>query len=420
MKIALKILNEYEKEKSFVNLLLKDGLKSDLDGRDKGFITELVYGVVRNKRFLDHKISNDSKTKVNKLTIPLLNILRMGFYQFYFMDKVPDFAVINESVKLAEKFCFKSKGMVNAILRKAAARTAETLPPAIEFSFPDKLYHLIFKQYGEKTAEILKNLNEKKPVVLRVNTLKISVDEVLKQLTDYSLADDCIILNSVFNPKENPLFQNGFVSIQSVSSQMAVRVLDPRENETILDACSAPGGKTVYIAEKMNNTGELTACELHSHRCALIENNLKRCGIVNCKTVNADVIAFAKECEKNAVSFNRILIDVPCSGLGVVGGKPDIKWQEFDFEQLISLQREMLQHCSRILKTGGTLVYSTCTINQEENIDQINHFLQQNKNYKPVPFGISIEGTAYGESGTAQILPGKNSIGFFIAKLQKI
>jgi 16S rRNA (cytosine967-C5)-methyltransferase len=416
-KIVLKILNEYEKEKAFINLLLKTELKDDLDSRDKGFITEIVYGVVRNKRFLDYKISKYSKTKVNKLSIPLLNILRIGFYQIYFMDKVPEFAIINESVKLAEKFCYKSKEMVNAILRNGIVKTDENMPIAVRYSFPDQLYNLILEQYGDKTSQILESLNEKKPIVLRVNTLKTTIDEILTYLTDldYKVFDNYIIINSSFNPSNSEPFQKGLISIQSISSQMAVKVLDPKENEKILDACSAPGGKTVYISELMKNTGEVTACEIYKHRCELIQNNLKRCGITNCKIINEDIRKLAESSEK----FDRILIDAPCSGLGVIGGKPDIKWQKFDFDELVLLQKEIIFSCSRNLKDDGTLVYSTCTINKDENINQINSFLQENKNFRLRPFNISIDGVTYGENGYAEILPSKNSIGFFVAKIQK-
>jgi 16S rRNA (cytosine967-C5)-methyltransferase len=416
-KFILKILNEYEKETAFINLLLKNELKSDLDSRDKGFITEIVYGVVRNKRFLDYKISRYSKTKVNKLSIPLLNILRIGFYQIYFMDKVPAFAIINESVKLAEKFCFRSKGMVNAILRNGIIKTDEKMPNEVLYSFPDELYNLILAQYKDKTPQILKSLNEKKPIVLRVNTLKTTILEILTKIEDldYRLIDNYIILNSNFNPNNSELFQNGLISIQSISSQMAVRVLAPQENEKILDACSAPGGKTVYISELMKNTGEITACEIYKHRCELIESNLKRCGITDCKVVNLDI----RELKENNEKFDRILVDAPCSGLGVIGGKPDIKWQKFDFTELIILQKEILSSCSKILKDNGILVYSTCTINKNENINQINSFLDENKNFKLVPFDISIDDINYGENGYAQILPSENSIGFFIAKMQK-
>jgi len=413
-KISLKILIEYETKNSFINLLLKEYLKPDSDARDRGFITEIVYGVVRNRRYLDYRISKLSNTRLKKLSLPLITILRMGFYQLDFMDKVPDFAVINESVRLAEKFCYKSKGMVNGILRNALnSKKPDNLPMAVKYSFTDEIYNLISEQYHDKTEDILAALNKKKPVVIRPNTLKMSIDELYSNFPDAVKKQNYIILESL-NLSDNKLFSDGFFSVQSISSQAAVNVLDPMENENILDTCSAPGGKTVYIAEKMKNTGKITAVEFYKHRCELITKNLERCGIINTEILNADAgnIDFKEK-------FDKILIDAPCSGLGTIGGKPDIKWQDFDFPELIKVQYKILENAAKQIKKDGILVYSTCTINKNENICQVEKFLSDNKNFDYCPFEICIEGELVGKTGYAEILPTDNNVGFFIARLKR-
>ncbi|MBQ7791884.1 MAG: hypothetical protein IJ367_00100, partial [Clostridia bacterium] len=275
-KIALLILNEYESEKTYLNLALKNGLSKVKEGRN--FVTELVYGVVRYRRFLDAKISQYSTTKLKKLSIPVKNILRIGFYQIYFMDKVPDFAIINESVKLTEKFAYKSKGFVNAILRKGIEKTEEDLPFAVRESFPDEICDLLQKQYGNQAETILQNLNKKIPTVLRYHHMRYpDVLEAKKKLPDAEILGDALVLTTAENLQT--LIEKGDFSVQSLSSQLAVSVLHPKPGERVLDCCSAPGGKTAYIGELLKNQGELIACELHPHRCELVEKNLNRCGI---------------------------------------------------------------------------------------------------------------------------------------------
>lgn len=410
-KRALLILNQYETQQPYLNLALKNGLSGLSEGA--AFVTEVVYGVVRYRRFLDAKIAQYSNVKLKKLSVPVKNILRIAFYQLYFMEKIPAFAILNESGKLASKFAYKSKGFINAVLRNGAERTNEELPLGVKTSFPDELCEMFMIQYGEKTEEILTNLNKKTPVALRYHHMRFSnAQEASKQLPSARVAGDILYPEEGGSPVE--LIQNGDFSVQSPSSQMAVLVLDPKPGERVLDGCSAPGGKTAYIGERMQNQGELVACELHPHRCELVEKNLARCGITIGKVQQADAtkVSFSQP-------FDRILADVPCSGLGVIGSKPDIKWREFGWDSLYPVQREILSNLTQYLKVGGTLVYSTCTINREENETQVETFLKENPQFSPEPFCIELNGKTYGESGMAQILPDGNTIGFFIAKLKK-
>ena len=410
-KTALLILNEYEEQQTFLNLALKNSLSKIGEGR--AFVTELVYGVVRYRRFLDEIINRFSTTKVKKLSTPVKNILRMGFYQYHFMDKVPDFAIVNESVKLTTKFAYKSKGLVNAVLRKGLCDAPKDMSVAVRESFSDEVYELLLSQYGEKTENLLHHLNQKVPLALRYNHRRFSsVEEARKQL------DDCDTYGDVLLPKKadhlSQLIENGDFSVQSVSSQWAVRILNPKKGERILDCCAAPGGKTAYIGELMQNEGELVATELHPHRCELIEKNLNRCGITIGTVAQADASQ-----KKFSKKFDRILADVPCSGLGVIGGKPDIKWRDFGFKDLVDLQRDILNNMAGAVKDGGVLVYSTCTVNRDENEGQIGWFLKEHPEFSPEPFQLELGDTTYGENGMAQILPNGITIGFFIAKLRK-
>ncbi len=410
-KTALLILNEYEEQQTFLNLALKNGLSKLAEGR--AFVTELVYGVVRYRRFLDEIINRFSTTKVKKLSIPVKNILRMGFYQYHFMDKVPDFAIVNESVKLTAKFAYKSKGLVNAVLRKGLVEPPKDMSVAVRESFPDEVYELLLSQYGEKTEQLLCDLNRKVPAALRYNHQRFSsLEEAKKLLPDCDTYGDVLLPNKADNLSQ--LIENGDFTVQSVSSQWAVKVLEPQSGERILDCCAAPGGKTAYIGELMQNRGELVATELHTHRCELIEKNLTRCGI----TIGVVEQADASQ-KKFLKQFDRVLADVPCSGLGVIGGKPDIKWRDFGFSDLVCLQRNILQNMADAVKSGGVLVYSTCTVNLDENERQIAWFLKEHPEFSLEPFQMELGDATYGENGMAQILPNGVTIGFFIAKLRK-
>lgn len=410
-KTALLILNEYEEQQTFLNLALKNGLSKLAEGR--AFVTELVYGVVRYRRFLDEIINRFSTTKVKKLSIPVKNILRMGFYQYHFMDKVPDFAIVNESVKLTTKFAYKSKGLVNAVLRKGLVDAPKDLPVAVRESFSDEVYQLLSAQYAEKTDSLLHHLNQKVPLALRYHHQRFSSAEEAKQKLD-----DCDTYGDALLPKKaehlSQWIENGDFTVQSVSSQWAVRVLAPQMGERVLDCCAAPGGKTAFIGELMQNQGDLVATELYAHRCELITKNLNRCGITIASVEQAD--ASKKQFSQK---FDRILADVPCSGLGVIGGKPDIKWREFGFAQLVLLQKQILCNMADALKPGGVLVYSTCTVNRDENERQIEQFLEQHPEFSLEPFQMELGEKTYGETGMAQILPNGFTIGFFIAKLRK-
>ncbi len=418
-KEAYLILIEYEKEGTYLNLLLKNRLSDN--GLNSGFVTELVYGVVRYKRFLDYKIEKYSSIKLKKISLSVLVILRMGFYQLYFMDSVPDFALINESVKLCEKVQYKSKGYVNAILRKAVSeknsedKAEEKISWEIKYSFSDEMVKEIKSQYRGKTENILKNLNEKKPSAIRINKLKTNKEEFLSLIKSENINEKngfSFLKGSI----DKELYDKGYYTVQSISSQMCVEVLNPKENENIIDMCCAPGGKTAYIAELMENTGKISAFEFYEHRALLTKKNLERLSVTNANVFCSDATEYNERYKNTA---DRVLCDVPCSGWGVIGGKPDIKWREENIEELVKIQKKILFNASKYVKKGGTIVYSTCTINKKENENIINEFLNENKNFELLGFTVNSDDGEIKSNGMLQILPDETKIGFFIAKLHR-
>jgi len=330
------------------------------------------------------------------------------------MDSIPDYAIINESVNLAKKYAYKSSGFINGILRKGVVKTKEDYPDNIKYSFPDLIYNKIKEQYKENAKNIFSSLNEKKASSIRFNRLKTTEKE-LKEL----LGDDCYFENSRLFLKgniNNEYFKKGLFSVSGIASQATVEVLEPQKDEKILDMCSAPGGKTAYIAEIMGNTGEIVATELHAHRCELIKENLKRLGVTNTKVICHD--ASVKN-DEFINKFDRVLCDVPCSGWGVIGNKPDIKWQDISLDELRELQKKILDTASAYVKEGGILVYSTCTLNKEENTEATDYFLKKNKEFEKVPFNTELDGVRYGDDGQAEIIPYKNTAGVYICKMRK-
>ena len=412
-KICYEILYKYENEGAYLNLALKQGL-SHAEPSQKGFCTEAVYGVVRNRLFLDAKISEYSKIKLKKLSLPVLVILRLALYELYFMESGHDYAVINESVKLAKKYAYKSSGFINGVLRSACERREKAYPDNIKYSFPDSIYNKICAQYGENAPHIFKELNEKKPVSIRQNALKISKDELIRLLGGNCTEEYGRLF--VKGGIDTEYFKKGFFSVSGAASQGAVEALSPQKDEKILDCCAAPGGKTAYIAEIMGNTSEITAMELHPHRCELIKENLKRLGITNTSVKCHDASA---KIDEFCGYFDRVICDAPCSGWGVIPTKPDIKWRETDTKELAKIQKKILETVALYVKHGGILVYCTCTINKEENEEITDEFLRKNPEFEPISFEINIDGEIFGADGRAVILPEKNHTGFYICKLKR-
>lgn len=427
---AYELLLRIEKEGAYSNLLLDELLsKTTLDTRDKAFVSALAYGVIETKLTLDYQLSLYLSKPLKKLKSDVLVILRSGAYQIFFMDKVPDSAAVNESVKLT-RICKASyaSSLVNAVLRKCAANGL-VLPKqddeenylSVKYSCPQWLIHKWFIEYGkEDTIQMLKSSNGKPETVIRVNTIKTGVQSLKQALSeegietkDGYLENSLIISLSSKDVASLNAFKNGLFHVQDTASQLCAKALGAKKGETVFDLCSAPGGKTFTIAEHMQNSGKIYAFDLYEKRANLISEGAKRLGIeiVNAKAGDASVynerLGFA----------DRVLCDVPCSGLGIIRRKPEIKYKEKEsLDDLPPVQLAILKNGSRYVKCGGRLVYSTCTLSKAENEDVCTAFLDENKNFKAVKPLEEISDEKF-----VTLMPHKNgSDGFFIAAFERI
>ena len=429
-EVALKVLYKIDKEQAYSNIELNEQIRQNrknLDEKDIGLISELVYGVTTWRLTLDEIIKKYSKIKLKKISPWIINILRMGIYQIIFLDKIPKSAAVNESVNLAKRYGHSSSSnFVNAILRKVEKTDYDDffeIEDDIDrisktTSMPKWIVEELVKGNGIKIAEqICKNSNLKPNITIRVNRLKIAKKELIQKLEQKGIeckepeneemnTQDFLILSKVKNIENLQEFKDGFFTIQDLSAGQAAKILDPRPVETVLDACSAPGGKTTYLAELMENKGKIKAWDIHEHRTKLVEQNANRLGINIIETQVKDATQYDKNLDEK---FDKILLDVPCLGIGVIKRKPDIKWQRKpeDIEEITLIQRKILENCSKYLKKGGTLVYSTCSILKEENEEIVIKFLSENKQFE-------IDG-----ENMVNILPNKEKDGFFICKIYR-
>lgn len=433
--VALKVLYKIDKEKAYSNIELNHELNKNrerLNDKDIGLISEIVYGVTTWKLTLDEIIKKYSNIKLKKISSWIINILRMGIYQIVFLDKVPKSAAVNESVNLAKKYGHKaSSNFVNAILRRVEKSDYEDLfkiendveKISKTTSMPEWIVKKLLEEMPlEKVQQICKSSNLKAKVSARINCLKTSKLELknkLNNMAEDGLIPNFLYLNNIKNLENLKEFREGLFTVQDEVASLPCLILDPKENENVLDACSAPGGKTTYLAELMKNTGRIDAWDIHEHRTKLVEENAKRLGITNIKTSVKDASIYD---EKYFEKFDKILLDVPCLGLGVLKRKPDIKWQkdEKDIKQITKLQFEILQNCLKYLKQGGTLVYSTCSILKDEN-ENIVDKVARNCNAKIVPIELPKENyfKKFECGEYLKVYQDEKVDGFFIAKIQK-
>lgn len=432
--IALKILNRVFNEGAYSNLVLSNELNnSNLSDKDKALVTEIVYGTIRRKNSLDTLIASFVRD-IKMMDKRVLNILRIAMYQLKFLDKVPSYAACNEAVEQAKKISISSSKLVNGILRSYGKKGESGLvfknkiyELAYTYSFEPWLIRLFIKQYGEEDAiRILNGLNLTPKVTVRVNSLKGDFDEVFEELEEFGynveegyICPEAISIKGGKSVENNKVFNEGKITVQDESAMLVAPLLDIAPNETVLDLCSAPGGKTTHIAELLENTGKVLAFDLHENKLGLIEENCKRLGIENVKLKEMD----ATKIDVNLIGVgDKILLDVPCSGLGIIKRKPEIKWNKTreDLKEIVKVQREIMENAWQYLKQGGTMVYSTCTLNKEENEQNIEWFLNKHKNCKLEKVFIGNGDNLRYENGMLTVLPNEYMDGFFIAKLKKI
>ena len=393
---ALQIINDVLYKGAFLEESLEILKKSNIDERDYNFIKEITTGVIRNRTYLDYVIKINSRVKIKRIHKIILSILEMAIYQMYFLDKVPDYSIVDESVNLAKIYGNRgSISFTNGILRSISKKDAPQvkLEDSIDnlstfYSHPKFYTEYFYNNYGEEfTKKLLKANNEMPPFTIRVNTLKTSKSDLMSNLKELGFEIEETVYDNalnILNPKgiiDTKYFDEGHFYVQDLGSILVASFLNPRENSSLLDLCAAPGGKTTHLAELMNNTGEIIACDKSQGKIKLIQENAKRLGVKNIETRVND----ARVLNKDFIDrFDYVLVDAPCSGTGLYRKKPDIKWNKDleDIKSLAEIQLEILDKAKDYVKDGGELLYSTCSLSKIENEDVVNKFLENNKNFK--------------------------------------
>ena len=410
---------------------------AEMDKRDAALATALVGGVLQHKAMCDFYLSHFSSVRLKKLQPRILTLLRLAVYQIVWMDRIPDSAAVNETIRLAKSLCHAGKrttGYLNGVLR-AVARSRDNLPRpdcatkeefySLFYSNPRWMTALLIAQFGEReTKKLLEANNQPAPTVLRVNTLRADADSILRELTEQGVQAErhpsipnCLVVKGTGSIASLPCFADGRVTVQDGASQMSVYALDPMPDSTVIDCCAAPGGKSFFLSERMKNTGTVYSCDIFPHKLTKIREGAQRLGCTNVTAFLQDASQFRPEWEEMA---DYVLCDVPCSGLGIIRKKPEIRYKDpAELEGLPEIQREILDNCARYVRPGGTLVYSTCTVLERENQDVVHAFLASHPDFRLSRFSLPVCDTAV--EGEITLLPHVHGTdGFFVAKLVKM
>lgn len=406
---VVKMLMKMESSEAYSNLLLDHAFnEAELSDRDKAFAAALFYGVLERRLTLDHVIRTNSKIAFEKLDKAAVQILRTGLYQLLYMPSVPESAAVNESVKMCKKLkCFSAQGFVNGMLRSFIRSGKKIsylgISPekrlSVEYSCPEWLTEKFISEYGMDFAvRALKASVGKPPVYARVNVLRTTTDKVIAELAKHRIKAapypglvNCIRLEKAGDIEKCAPFRQGLFHVQDISSQLCCLTLRPVVNETVLDVCAAPGGKSFTLAELMGNNGKLYSMDLHDMRVGLIEDGAARLGIKIITAMQNDASKFNGALPQ----ADRVLCDVPCSGFGVIRRKPEIKYKPpEEFAGLPEIQYQILETSARYVKSGGTLVYSTCTLSRAENDDVADRFAAAHPEFMPIvqPVPLSAPG----------------------------
>ena len=427
-EIAFEILCKIEADKAYSNIAIDSAVKMyNPDSTDCAFISCLVYGVIERKITLDYIINKYLSQPIAKLKISVLTALRIGAYQILFMDKIPERAAVNETVNIIKKGKFSyASGLVNAVLRKISdnneldfsALSGDELT-SVKYSVPQELVKFLNHHYGKENAEeFFKHSLLPKKIFVRVNNTKISTDELIKFFKNEGViayktylpnALEIAFNGAVYNLES---YKKGYFHVEDLSSQLCIEALDVFAGCTAIDVCAAPGGKTFTIAEKMNNNGTVISCDIYAQRTDLIKKGAERLGLSCIKPAVNDATVLNEGFPK----ADRVLCDVPCSGLGIITKKPEIKYKKLDdAKSLLPIQKEILNTSSKYVKSGGKLVYSTCSINPNENRKICDAFLKENPDFSSIRALPDIERTVE-EGDYLTLFPHKNNCdGFFVA-----
>ena len=429
---ALNALIACRKEEGWSNGVLKDYIGRDrLDRREAALATRLCYGVVQNRLLLDHYLGQLLTGKVKSLHPAVRDILHLGLYQLYRMDKIPVSAAVNESVMLAKQYCRKlpgAPGLVNAVLRNAIRSASTITEPAgwqEKYSHPQALIDLLKPYVGKQRMEpMLKANNDIPPMVVQVNTLRITAAELAARLEQEGVQvqphpwmENCFALSGTGSLEQLDSFREGLFYVQDAAAKLSVLCAQLPQNANVLDCCSAPGGKSFAAAIAMGGTGSITSCDVHSHKIPLIQNGAERLGLSGIHACQQD--ASVKN-PRWVNTMDAVIADVPCSGYGIIRKKPDIRYKDpKTMEALPALQMKILQNQADYVKPGGVLIYSTCTLVQGENEDVVRAFLESRSDYctEPLPLPSVF---SKNESGMLALVPGEyDTDGFFICRLRR-
>ncbi len=435
--LAVKILNRVERTDAYLDKLLDNELRNaELNGPDKALLYEIVHGVTRWEGRLDWILNGFYKGQFSKAIPNLKNGLRVALYQILFLDRIPDHAAVNEAVEFVKKLQGqKPADLTNAILRNIIRNKNSIRYPdpnediigylSAYYSHPAWMVKRYLERFGREDTEKLLNANNEKPyLTLRINAIKTNPQEFKNLLQQVNLKykpgkflPEFVQLQNLTNITAWDYYVKGYFNIQDESAGLAVRLLDVAPGMNVLDMCAAPGGKTAYLGSLMNNQGSITALDRYEGRLKLVRKNNERLGLTCVTTIESDALEFESK------PFDRVLADVPCSGSGTLSKKPDIKWKKdiFDLRKMSEIQLKLIDKASTFVKAGGVLVYSTCSIEPEENIEVVKKFLETHPNFKLESAKGKVEDTLVDENGCIQTLPQKHQMdGAFAAKLIRI
>lgn len=396
--VAVSTLFDIDQKKAYSNIRLGEYFKKyDLTPMDRAFASEILYGTIRWRIKIDYLIKKFSKTKLRDMNKWTLNSIRAAIYQIYFMDKVPEFAAVNQAVEITKIRDKRATAFVNGVLRNILRNKEEFYNIkekdkikrySIEYSHPEWMVQKFISSFGEDFSKKLMEANNIPPEMnIRVNTLKLTRDELVHVMEEKgvevkkSFVEEGLKLRGFNMIEKSEEMSNGLMTVQDESSMLVAKILDPKPDEKIIDLCSAPGGKTTHIAQIMNNKGEITAFDVHGHKLKLVNENAERLGINIIKTKLQDASEYLNDYADYA---DRVLIDAPCSGIGLMRKKPEIRWNitEKDIYTLQELQYAIIKNGARYVKKGGILVYSTCTITREEDEEILKRFLMEHNNFE--------------------------------------
>lgn len=439
--LAVKILTRVERTDSYLEKLIDYEIKTEaLNDYDKSLLNEICHGVIRWMRRLDWFLNGFYRGQWEKCMPEIKNTLRVALYQILFLNKIPDYAAVNEATEFVKRISTqKHADVVNGLLRTIIRTKEELIYPTREIdevkylgimqSHPNWMVKRWIQRFGFDDAEKLSESNNKRPILtIRINTLKVSREDFFKKLTEKNIvyrfckyAGNFITLRLMSKIYLDEDFTNGFYAVQDESAGIVSMLLDPKPEDLILDMCAAPGGKSTHMAQLLNNKGRIIAVDKYDAKIKMLKANAQRLGVTNTEFIQDDAADFTNEMITTQ-RFDKILLDAPCSGLGVLSKKPDIRWKR-EIEDIISLsklQRKLLENASKYIKPGGVIVYSTCTTEPEENIEVVKDFLASHPEFTIDNASKFVNRELVNEEGCIETFPHRHNIdGSFAARLVK-